>query len=131
MTLLPADYVLLGLTGDLSVFGLFRGFSGALALVAATAAAAGFGGFAWGYSETLTTEIWMRGVGTLLAALLVFGIVRMIVRKIVNGLLSQPADSIFGILLGVACGAALCVIWAASGMYLEYSSLVQRVAAYL
>ena len=128
---LPADYILCGLTLVLAVTGLFRGFSGTLAFVLATASAILAGMFGWTYSESFTPVVWMRVAGTLVGTLLVFGLVRMIVKKLVNGLLAQPSDALLGLLLGVGFGAALLVAWAHSGAYLEYSFLAKEAAAYV
>ena len=126
-----ADYVLCGLTIVAAVTGLFRGFSGTIAFVAASVAAAAAGSFGWTYSATLTDAAWQRGAGVLVATLVVFGLVRLIVKKLVNGLLAQPSDAILGALLGAALGVALIVVWAYSGLYPEYSALVMKVAAYV
>ena len=131
MELLPADYALCGLTLVLAVTGLFRGFSGTLAFVLATASAILAGMFGWTYSESFTPVVWMRVAGTLVGTLLVFGLVRMIVKKLVNGLLAQPSDALFGMAIGVLCGAVVLVAWASSGLYPEYSNLVKAVAPYV
>lgn len=126
-----ADYILCGLTIVAAVTGLFRGFSGTLAFAAASAAAAAAGSFGWAYSATLTDALWQRGAGVLAATLVVFGLVRLIVKKLVNGLLAQPSDAILGALVGAALGATVIIIWAYSGLYPEYSTLVRTVAAYV
>ena len=126
-----ADYILCGLTIVAAVTGLFRGFSGTIAFVAASVAAAAAGSFGWTYSATLTDALWQRGAGVLVATLVVFGLVRLIVKKLVNGLLAQPTDAILGALVGAALGAAVIIIWAYSGLYPEYSALVRTVAAYV
>ena len=131
MELLPADYALCGLTLVLAVTGLFRGFSGTLAFVLATASAVLAGMFGWTYSESFTPVVWMRVAGTLVGTLLVFGLVRMFVKKLVNGLLAQPSDALFGMAIGVLCGAVVLVAWASSGLYPEYSNLVKAVAPYV
>ena len=131
MELLPADYALCGLTLVLAVTGLFRGFSGTLAFVLATASAVLAGMFGWTHSESFTPVVWMRVAGTLVGTLLVFGLVRMIVKKLVNGLLAQPSDALFGMAIGVLCGAVVLVAWASSGLYPEYSNLVKAVAPYV
>lgn len=127
----PADYVLCGLTLVMAVMGLFRGFSGTLAFFLAAVAAAFVGVFGWRFSETLTSVAWMRAAGTLVATLLVFGVVRLIVKKLVNGLLAQPSDALLGMLVGAGFGVLLLVGWATSGLYPEYSRLVREVAAYV
>ena len=129
--LLPGDYVIGGLVVIMAVTGLFRGFSGTLGFAAASAAAAFAGSFGWGYSATLTDVTWQRAAGVLVASLLVFGLVRMIVKKLVNGLLAQPTDALLGAAIGALLGGFLLVAWAYSGMYLEYSNLAREVAAYV
>ena len=74
---------------------------------------------------------WQRAGGVLVATLLAFGIVRMIVKKLVNGLLAQPSDAILGFLIGAALGAAALFAWAHSGLYLEYSHLAKELSAYV
>ena len=127
----PADYVLCGLAIAMAVLGLFRGFSGTLGFVLGAIAAAFTASFGWAYSESFTTVAWQHGAGVLVATLLAFGLVRMIVKKLVNGLLAQPSDAVFGLLIGAALGVLLLVAWAYSGAYLEYSYLAQEVAAYV
>ena len=131
MELLPADYVLGGLVCILAVLGLFRGVSGMLAFVLASSAAAVVGSFCWPYSETLTGELWQRGAGTLLAVLLTFGLVRIVVRKCVNGLLAQPTDALLGLVIGAVSGMLVIVVWAKVGLFHEHSTIVQRVAPYV
>ena len=131
MELLPADYALCGLTLVLAVTGLFRGFSGTLAFVLATASAVFAGMFGWAYSASFTPELWMRAAGTIVGTLLVFGLVRLLIKKFVNGLLAQPSDAVFGMAIGALCGAVVLVAWAYSGLYPEYSNLVRVVAPYV
>ena len=128
---LPADYALCGITIVMAVLGLFRGFSGTLGFALGAVAAAGAGSFGWMYSASLTEVAWQRGVGTLVVALLAFGIVRLVVKKLVNGLLAQPSDAIFGFLTGAALGVLILVAWASSGAYLEYSVLAREASAYV
>ena len=131
MTLQPADYVLCGLAIAAAVTGLFRGFSGTLAFALASAAAVASGAFGWGQSAAITDALWARAGGVLIVSLLVFGIVRLIVKKLVNGLLSQPADALFGTLAGAAICLAALVAWAKSGLFLEYSAIARAVAKYV
>ena len=128
---LPADYVICGLTVVMAVLGLFRGFSGTLGFVLGTIAAAFTGSFGWAYSASFTEVAWQRGAGVLVAALLAFGLVRLVVKKLVNGLLAQPSDAIFGFLIGAALGVLILAAWAYSGAYLEYSFLAKETAAYV
>ena len=128
---LPADYALCGITIVMAVLGLFRGFSGTLGFVLGAIAALFTASFGWTYSASLTAVVWQRGAGVLVATLLAFGLVRLIVKKLVNGLLAQPSDAIFGLLIGAALGVLILVAWACSGVYLEYSTLAQKAAAYV
>ena len=128
---LPADYAICGITVVMAVLGLFRGFSGTLGFVLGAVAASFAGSFGWAYSATLTNVAWQRGAGVLVVTLLAFGIVRLVVKKLVNGLLAQPSDAIFGFLIGVAVGALMLVAWAYSGVHLEYSVLASLVASYV
>ena len=129
--LLPADYVLGALTLIASVLGMFRGFSGTLAFIVALAGGGMAASFAWTYSSGFSEEIWIRAAATLVVSLLVFGIVRIVVKKSVNGLLAQPADALFGLLAGAASGVLLAVLWAWSGMFLEYSTFAAAIAGFL
>lgn len=127
----PADYVIAVLAVVFSVMGLFRGFSGMLGFALASVAAISVGSLAWNFSEIYFEVLWARGLAVLLAVLFAFWIVRVLVRKLVNGLLAQPADSIFGFLSGLILGALLPVGWAFSGLFLEYSHLASEVARYV
>jgi len=129
--LLPADYVLCGFTIVMAVTGLFRGFSGTLAFLLATVAAVFAGMFGWDYSASFTPVLWMRGAGTLVGSLLTFGLVRLIVRKFVGGLLAQQSDALFGFLIGASIGVLLLLVWAHVGLYLDYSNLVREASAYV
>ena len=128
---LPADYALCGITVVMAVLGLFRGFSGTLGFVLGAVAAAFAASFGWAYSASLTDVAWQRGAGVLVATLLAFGVVRLIVKKLVNGLLAQPSYAIFGFLIGAALGVLILFAWAYSGAYLEYSTLAKEAAAYV
>ena len=127
----PADYAICGITIVMAVLGLFRGFSGTLGFVLGAVAAAFAASFGWTYSASFTDVAWQRGAGVLVVTLLAFGIVRLIVKKLVNGLLAQPSDAIFGFLIGVALGVLILVAWAYSGAYLEYSTLAREASAYV
>jgi uncharacterized membrane protein required for colicin V production len=128
MELLPADYVVCAMALTASVLGLFRGFSGALAFFAGVAAGGAASFFCWTCSSGLIENGWMRGIATLVAFLLALGVVRVLVKKIVNGLLAQPTDAVFGALVGLAGVASAVAAWAASGMFLEYSVLASALA---
>ena len=127
----PADYALCGITIVMAVLGLFRGFSGTLGFALGAVAAAFAASFGWAYSASFTDVAWQRGVGVLMATLLAFGIVRLIVKKLVNGLLAQPSDAVFGFLVGAALGVLILAVWAYSGVHLEYSTLAKEASAYV
>jgi hypothetical protein len=112
----------------MSVTGLFRGFSGSLAFLAAVAASVATVVFAWPRSGLITDVMWMRVGGGLVLTLVVFGIVRIIVKKTVNGLLAQPTDALMGFLIGAASALLILAAWAFSGVYLEYSTLATRLS---
>ena len=107
MSLGVTEYAILTATVGAAVIGLFIGFSGSLAFLAATVSAAAAVYFGWMLSADLMPSVWMRGCAVSTASLFVFGIVRWIVRKMVHGLMAQPGDAIFG---AVAAGAVgLCL----------------------
>lgn len=128
MEFLPADYVLCAFAVFVSVTGLFRGFSGSLAFLAASGAAGSVAAFGWPWSENVTGVMWQRAGGVFIVSLLTFGLVRVIVKKTVNGLLAQPSDALFGFLTGALTAALVVFAWAYSGIYLEYSNLASYVA---
>lgn len=128
MELLPGDYVVGGLAVAMAVTGLFRGFSGTLGFALAAVAAICTATFAWKFSLDFTAVTWMRAAATLVAALLAFGLVRIVTKRLVNGLLAQPTDAILGFAAGACLGASLLFGWAYSGFHLEYSNLATEVA---
>ena len=131
MQLLPADYAICAVAVVMALLGLFRGLSGTLAFAAASATAVFTASFGWAYSASLTDVVWQRAGGVLLATLLAYAVVRMVIKKLVNGMLSQPSDAIFGMLAGVVVAFLLVLAWAWSGVYPEYSRLVQEVASHV
>ncbi len=131
MTLLPADYAVLGVAAVFAVTGLFRGLSGTVGFLSASVASAAAATFGWPLSARWLHSPWTRGLAVFVAALLVFGIVRVVVKKSVNGLLSQPSDAVFGMLVGVVAAALLLAAWAYSGFYTEYSTIASEVSAYV
>ena len=84
MQLLPADYAICAITVVLAVVGLFRGLSGMLAFAAASAAAMSVASFGWVYSAVYTDVTWQRAAGVLVAVLLAYGIVRLVVKRLVT-----------------------------------------------
>ncbi len=107
MNFLPADYVMLGATVIVAVFGLFGGFSGALAFLAGSIAASIAGRFAWFASVGWFDAAWARALSSLAIGLIAFGLARAIVRLIVHKILAQPGDAIFGCLVAAAAGFAI------------------------
>lgn len=109
MTFHTADYVLAAATLVAAILGLFGGFSGALGFCAGVAAAAITGRFGFPLIGNFVTTRWIAGLVLLSAVLLAFGLARVIVKRIVKGLLAQPADAIFGSLVAAFTGAALAL----------------------
>lgn len=129
MNLLPADYVLLAFTALCALVGLFRGLSGTLAFFVAVGAAVGVGYATWVFAAPFLEGVWMRGLASFIAALLAFGLARLLVKKLVNGILAQPSDALFGALIGLLVAAAVVFVWARSGIGTEYSALAQSLQA--
>ena len=107
MTLTPPDYAIICSALAVAIIGAFGGFSGSLAFLLASVAGGAVGKFGWGFSAHHLNSEWSRAVAVLAASLTVFGLVRWAVRKMVAGLLAQPADAIFGFLTGAVTGFAL------------------------
>ena len=105
-----ADYVILSTSAVAGVAGLFIGFSGALAFLSATVVSALVGKLAWAFSADFFATNWTRGLVTVIVTLLAFGLVRWAVKRVVNGLLKQPADSIFGLLIAAITGILVSAI---------------------
>ena len=136
MALTGADYAVLAVTLGGAVIGLFIGFSGALAFLCGTAAAAAAGTFAFPLLAAEIANVWARGAVVGLGGLLVFGLVRLIVKKLVHGLVAQPGDAIFGSLTAAASSFAmvLAVVWLLGTLTGEpafTSALLQKVLAYV
>ena len=105
-----ADLTIGVLTLAAAILGAFGGFSGAMAFLAATVVGGLAGRVAWDQCEVFFSGRWSRGLCVLVVSLLVFGIIRWCVKRIVNGLLHQPADAIFGFLVSAAAGLGLSVL---------------------
>lgn len=104
------DYILLTVSCLLVILGLFRGASGLFSFVSATIISIAAGIIAWPYAVSLSDQTSVRYFIVIVGSLLAFGLVRVVVKKVVNGLLSQPADSIFGFLIGAAASLMLLYI---------------------
>jgi len=109
MQLSTADYVILGATLVAALFGLFGGFSGALAFLAGVGAASAAVRFGWGPLESRIETPWLLALAALAVALVAFGVARLIVKKTVHKMLAQPGDAIFGLLVSAVAGFALAV----------------------
>ena len=99
-----AEYVIFAATLGAAVVGLFVGFSGSLAFLAGSLAASATARFGWAMAAEHIPNVWARGVAMSVAALLAFGIIRWIVKKMVHGLVAQPGDAIFGAIVAGAVG---------------------------
>lgn len=135
MQYFTADYVILAAAIVAAVLGLIGGFSGALAFLSASVVGALAGKVAWLQSAGRFEASWSRGLCVLVVSLLVFGLVRWGVKRIVNGLLRQPADAVFGLLVAAASGFALAVLAVhlanLSGAVAIQSEIVTRVTGFL
>ena len=126
MNFQPADYVLGVFTAFLALGGLFRGFSGMFAMLVAGAAS-----LAWPASAGMLSSVWQRGFAVCVCTLLVFGVVRIVVKKTVGGLLDQPLDAIFGCAVGLVCAALAILAISAVPEARAYSLVARGVAWYV
>lgn len=128
MPLQTLDYVIAGCAALLCAIGVVRGFSGFLAFLTASAATAAATAWLWPMSGAVLHETWMRVAAFAAGGVVVFGIVRIAVKKVVNGLLAQPVDSIAGLAAAIVCSAL--AIFAASrfGIVTERSTIAREVA---
>jgi len=102
-----ADFAVLVITAVAAILGAFGGFSGALGFGAGLIAAGLAVRFGRGCIAEFLPAGWMVAIGVLVLALVCFGLVRVIVKRVVKGLLAQPADAIFGALVAAVSGAAV------------------------
>lgn len=123
-----ADYVLLALSCFFVILGVFRGVSGFFSLVSGSIVSFASSVFLWPVICGRFASPWVRAALVILAALVVFGLVRVVVGRIVSRLLSQPADSIFGLVLGAALGALLIYVVAGIPVAREYSVIAREVS---
>ena len=118
-----ADYGFMALAIILVVMGLFRGASGFFAFVSALAGAAAAAMCLWPYTASFSQELWVRSAIELVSVLLVYGVLRMIIKKVVNGLLSQPSDSIFGVLIALLFSALIVFFASKIDLVKEHSNI--------
>lgn len=123
-----ADYVLLALSCFFVILGVFRGVSGFFSLVSGSIVSFASSVFLWPVICGRFASPWVRVALVILAALVVFGLVRVVVGRVVSRLLSQPADSIFGLVLGAALGALLIYVAAGIPVAREYSVIAREVS---
>lgn len=126
-----ADYALCGAAALFVGLGLYRGFSGVFAFLVASVSTAFASVRIWPHVAALTDVAWLRIGLAVFAGVVVFGVVRIIVKKIVNGLLDQPVDAIAGLAIGVLCSGMLLLLAAHMPAVRECSSLARWAAAYV
>ena len=107
MELSVIDYALAAVSVGCAVAGLFMGFSGALGMLSGGVAAVLAGKLAWSLSAGFVSGDWMRVIAVLVSAILAFGIVRMVVKKVAHGLVAQPADALLGAVVASIVGFCL------------------------
>lgn len=107
------DYIILTMTLCGVIVGLFIGLSGAVAFLVGSVAAGFAGRLGWPLSAHLFEAGWSRMLAVIVFTLVVFWIVRLLVRKTVHGAVAQPGDSIFGALVAgfSAFAVALAALW--------------------
>lgn len=112
------DLVLYGIMVVMTLLGLFRGLSGELASLAGFATALVVGYFLYGPAKGFATSVGFTAERTLPAAvvvdvvlsILVFGLVRLTVKKFVSFCLGRVSDSVFGAVAGAFKGMALAAV---------------------
>ena len=67
--------------------------------------------------------MFLRSAVTAVGAILVFGIVRFVVKFVLRKIISQPSDSIVGMVFALALSAAFLYVASSSPIVREYSSL--------
>ena len=126
MDLATFDYVLLAAIGVLTVVGLFKGLSGWLGTLIGALAASLAGWFGFGYCLTAASFCqWVSGpfvplaaaILDLLAALVVFGLVRRLAARFFTFLLPQPLNAIVGMAGGVFLGLVIVVLVAGTAFF--------------
>ena len=128
MVYTTADYAIAIAALAAAILGLFNGFSGALAFLSGLALSLVAGRASWAWSGCRFDSAWARVLVTLVVALLAFGLVRAVVRRMVNGLLRQPADAVFGFIVAGATGFMLAL---AAVYFLNLSGLTTIESAFV
>jgi len=125
MDLTIPDYAILAVTLGAAVIGMFVGFSGALAFLSGLVFSVLAGYFAWPLSADYIGSVWVRALAIGVGALLVFGLVRWLVKKFVHGLIAQPGDALLGMLFAALAGFAvtLGIVWGLRTLFPENPNL--------
>lgn len=137
MELTIPDYAILSMTAGGALVGLFVGFSGAIAFLSGFVASVFVGRVSWVWAAAWVASPGMRSLVSALAALLAFGLVRLVVRKCVHGLVAQPGDALFGLFFAALAGGvvSLGVVWGLGLLLPEHpqlsSVLLERVLAFV
>jgi uncharacterized membrane protein YccC len=76
-------------------------------------------------------EVWKTVLAVLGSTILTFGIVRIVVKKVVNKLLAQPTDSIVGMIIALVMVALLVLVWAYLGAFSEHSTIVSALREFI
>ena len=131
MELLPADYILLGFAFLAMIAGGVCGLSGMVAFASALGLSVFSAFMLWPFALERFNSHWAAALAVFVAAILVYAIVRVILKKTVNFMMSQPSDSILGMLVGLVLALGIVYAWARIGFFAEHSSIVTGVAAYV
>ena len=108
--LTPLDYILLALSCFFVLLGVVRGASGIFSFLVGIIFSGAAVIFFWPTLESLIAQQPVRYLVACVGALLFFGGVRVIVRKVLNDILDQPADMIFGLAAGVVIAVLMFYI---------------------
>lgn len=128
MQLQVADYIYLVAAAFFVIAGLFRGLSGFFAFVAALVASAALSFYFWPVICLKFGDVFLRSAVTAVGAILVFGIVRFVVKFVLRKIISQPSDSIVGMVFALVLSAAFLYVASSSPIVREYSSLASYLS---
>ena len=131
MELLPADYVLLGFAFLATATGGVCGLSGIIAFASALGLSVFSAFVLWPFALARVDTPWAAALAVFVAAIIVYAIVRVILKKTVNIMMSQPSDSILGMVVGFVLAVGFVYAWARTGFLAEHSSIVTGVSAYV
>ncbi len=125
--LTPLDYIFLALSCFFMLLGVVRGASGIFAFLVGIVISAAAVIFFWPTLESVIAQQPVRYLVACVGALLFFGGVRVIVRKVLNDILDQPADMIFGLVSGVVIAILMFYIAVNISMARENSFIVHEM----